>query len=125
MTWQWFHSPEAYQNLLELPREQLEIIYAEWMAAYKVVSYPDGEQGIVTPEFENFAFFQHNATVQFHETRYDRALKAAKQLDLEDLISTIWDYTSQLSECDNGGFNAYICPFHCHSVSFSATKLFN
>lgn len=118
MTWQWSHSPEAYenayQNLLELPREQLEIIYAEWMASYK------GDEEEVILQGTDAGFFNSNQFTQFDSDKHDIALKVAKTVDHETLVSLIWGYATQLEECDNGGFNAYVCPFHCHSVSFSS-----
>lgn len=103
MAWSWSHAQEAYvaaeQNLRELDKETLEVIYAEWRAARK-----------------------HGATdpIDFDERKYNRALKYAKEQDAETLADFIWEKASEQATCDNGGFNAWLCPYGCgcHTVSF-------
>ena len=106
MAWSWSHSQEAYENAREnlstLDRETLEIIFAEWRAA-------QGKGGVI---------HNHN---HFHQRKYDRALKHAKTLPDDVLADFIWEQASELATCDNGGFNAWMCPSGCgcHCVSFS------
>ena len=106
MAWSWSHSQEAYENAREnlstLDRETLEIIFAEWRAA-------QGKGGII---------HNHN---HFHQRKYDRALKHAKTLPDDVLADFIWEQASEFATCDNGGFNAWMCPSGCgcHCVSFS------
>lgn len=104
MAWSWSHSDEAYEaaeaNLRALPKEQLEIIYAEWRAA-------QGKGGII-----------HDSD-SFDERKYKRALAYAKTLDDESLADFIWGRASEAATCDNGGWNAWMCPSGCHTVSFS------
>ncbi len=36
-----------------------------------------------------------------------------------DTADAIWQYASEdLRTCDNGGYNAWMCPWGCHTVSF-------
>ena len=106
MAWSWSHTDEAYAdaeaNLRALPKEELEIIFAEWRAA-------QGKGGII---------HNHN---HFHQRKYDRALKHAKTLPDDVLADFIWEQASEFATCDNGGFNAWMCPSGCgcHCVSFS------
>lgn len=105
MAWSWSHTQEAYanaeQNLRDMPREDREIIFAEWRAA-------QGKGGLI---------HDHNA---FDNRKYERALAYAKNMDDECLSDFIWEHASEYATCDNGGFNAWMCPSGCgcHCVSF-------
>lgn len=95
MAWEWSHTVKAYwnarENLAELSKEELEIIYAEWS------------------EWED----------SFNERKYGIALKHASKLCHDFLVAWIWERAEQFRTCDNGGFNAWICPYGCHAVPFS------
>jgi hypothetical protein len=107
MAWSWSHTQQAYsdarENLSELDRETLEIIFAEWRAV-------QGKHGIIDP-----------VSPALNERKYERALKHAKSLDHDTLVDFIWEKASEFSTCDNGGFEAWMCPHGCgpHCVSFS------
>lgn len=107
MAWSWSHTRQAYadarDNLSELGRETLEIIFAEWRAA-------QGKSGAIDP-----------ASPGFSERKYERALKHAKTLHDDVLADFIWEKASEFATCDNGGFEAWMCPHGCgpHCVSFS------
>lgn len=96
MAWSWSHTEEAYTNaftnLAGLPVKELRVIYAEWHA---------------TDECEGFNL-----------ELYERVLKQAKGIAVDILVSDIWEKTEELRTCDNGGFNAWVCPDGCHTVSF-------
>jgi hypothetical protein len=106
MAWSWSHTNEAYanaeENLRSMPKEKLEIIFAEWRAA-------QGKGGIIED------------CGNFDERKYTRALAYAKTLDDETLADFIWERASEAATCDNGGFEAWMCPSGCgcHCVSFS------
>ena len=106
MAWSWSHAQEAYvtaeQNLRQLDKETLEIIYAEWRAA-------QGKGGVIDP-----------IDADFNERKYHRALKYAQELPAETLADFIWEKASEQATCDNGGWNAWLCPYGCgcHTVSF-------
>lgn len=104
MAWEWSHTHEAYdnarENLSQLDLADLKIIFAEWRAA----QVKGGE-------------IEHNS---FCQRKYDRALKYAITLSRDQLVEFIWDRASDLATCDNGGFNAYMCPDGCHTVSFDS-----
>ena len=103
MAWEWSHTTEAYSNALnnlhDLPRETLLEIAAEWRAW-------DGDS--FAPDLD----LEH----------YDRLMKcqALTGLPTDVLADDIWDKASELRTCDNGGFNAHMCPFGCdvHKVAF-------
>jgi hypothetical protein len=105
MAWSWSHTQEAYDNaynnLHHEGREWLEIVYAEWEA-----SKTDNED-----DFE-----------PFDEELYDKALMKAKDLPDDVLVDYIYDQMSEQATCDNGGFNAWACPYGCHTVSFDKEK---
>jgi len=107
MAWSWSHTQAAYEaaekNLRALPKETLDIIFAEWRAA-------QGKGGII---------HDHN---EFNQKKYDRALAYAQSMTDEVLADFIWEQASEYATCDNGGHEAWMCPSGCgcHTVSFSA-----
>ena len=108
MAWSWSHTQQAYadaqENLSGLDRETLEIIFAEWRAA-------QGKHGAIDA-----------VSPAFSDRKYDRALKHAKTLTHDTLVEFIWEKAYEFATCDNGGFEAWMCPHGCgpHRVSFSA-----
>ena len=103
MSWSWSHSSEGIQNVMDniekLSDEDIRIVYAEWKACD---SAQDGE-------YDNDAF---------DSSAYDDALKASGNIDIDGLVQYIQDRCSEAAICDNGGFNAWVCPSGCHTVSF-------
>ena len=124
--WSWSHTTEAYRdaefNLRQLPIEEIGIIWAEWKAASK----------------DKYDCWDCNS---FHQGRYAKALRdyrkgwhkdakmnrkvsgrddRLKYSTVEKALVEIWDKASELATCDNGGFNAWVCPFGCccHTVKF-------
>jgi len=99
MVWSWSHSQQAYDNAEENVRKQsrewLETVYAEWEA-----KIPDSED--------------------MNDKKYRKALKAAKKLADDTLADYIWEKMSQQALCENGGHQAWACPYGCgpHLVSF-------
>jgi hypothetical protein len=92
---EWSHASEAYENALTnfkaLPFHDLCVIAAEWDA-----DEPDG--------FNN-----------------DTYLESFKKYETQGFVdeSALWDKVSGKRTCDNGGFNAWVCPIGCHTVSFN------
>jgi hypothetical protein len=105
MAWSWGHSPEAYAqaylNLEKFDLKELRVIWAEW----KGCEDRDG----VAPDL----------VMQ----KYNRALKDCIRFDFhkDTLQDEIWGFMSEQATCENGGFEAWGCPFGCgcHLVSFS------
>lgn len=104
MAWEWSHTQEAYDNahkqLYAQSREWLEIVFAEWHAKGK------GTDDCGEPLFS--------------QGKYNRALKHAKTLPDDTLAEEIWERMEALATCDNGGWNAWACPYGCgcHTVPF-------
>lgn len=99
MAWSWSHTAEAYRNaeanLYEIDTETLQEIYAEWCAHRADAADSD-----------------------FSEEHYTAALDEARKLDNETLAVFIWERASEQATCDNGGWNAWLYPYGCHTVSF-------
>jgi len=100
MSWEWSHSVEAYENakrnLEKLDEDTLHIIAVEWFA-YEFA------RGSDTPSKYDF----------------DKAQEIVDNSRNLDFCEFIWEKMEQLALCDNGGWNAWACPFGCHTVSFS------
>lgn len=106
MAWEWSHTNEAYDtardNLDNAPRAWLNIAFAEWKAK----------------EIENA-----NDEREPFGADYEQALvDAAQHMGRDALIEAIWDNASDQRTCDNGGFNAWMCPYGCHTVSFDCNE---
>lgn len=100
MAWQWSHSQKAYDNaksnLYKQSLQWLKICLAEIEAELPANSG------------------------NFDERTYKTYMEAFKQCDNVDLYAeSIWEVMStDIRMCDNGGFNAWACPFGCHTVPF-------
>jgi hypothetical protein len=60
-----------------------------------------------------------NIETGFDEVVYETVLKSGRKLLKGDLVDMIWAFAEQQRTCDNGGFNAWMCPYGCHTVPFS------
>lgn len=106
MTWEWSHTAEGeaavQENINRKPREWLEVVWAEWVAAI-----PHPKYGI-------------GYSAELNNKKYEKALIRAKKKTDEQLAEFIWEKTSQLRQCTNGGWEAHCCPFGCgcHMVGF-------
>jgi hypothetical protein len=102
MAWSWSHTQDAYANayanVRKLDRKALVTIFAEWQA------YGPG-----------------NETNDFDEQAYGKAIKNSSIMSDEQLQEHVWERMSEHATCDNGGFNAWACPYGCHTVPFDPT----
>ena len=107
MAWEWSHTPEAYRNaelnLHDLDRPRLQEILAEWKA-YHAGRTPDDD----------------GMTEHFDPDAYEAALIDQADMDDGQLATAIWTHAEANATCDNGGFNAWLCPYGCspHCVPF-------
>lgn len=95
MAWQWSHTAEAYAdaraNFEGLPADTLAVIAHEWLVHDR--AGPD-------PSVEDFEAIP------------------LPLVDTEVRIDALWERVEALATCDNGGWNAWVCPFGCHTVPF-------
>ena len=104
MAWEWSHTMAAYKNardnLATFDDEQLAAVYAEWRA--------------MVP--------RENSEPDLHLGQYRFALIGARskiRRGMRDLLEdVVYGHMAEQSTCDNGGFDAWACPFGCHTVSF-------
>ena len=108
MAWEWSHSDEGLANAraqLDVQgREWLETVWAEWQAYAEET--------------------RENACGNFDESKYTAALAKAVALPDDVLAKSIWDRMAEQATCDNGGWNAWACPYGCgcHTVPFSPVE---
>lgn len=113
MAWSWSHTQKAYidaeLNCRELPDDTLAVIWAEWRVSRNALN------GWESTEFDS--------------KRYPRELRRAYswlRRGLRDrIVEEVWGWSSELRTCDNGGWNAWLCPFGCgcHCVPFDREAL--
>lgn len=106
MAWSWSHTNDAYaaaeRNLRRMDRDTLETILAEWTANDPLAADADYSG--------------------FSNRQYELALAdiRARVIPTDSLADTIWDAARDHATCDNGGWNAWMCPYGCdsHTVPF-------
>ena len=100
MAWAWSHTQDAYQNAFEnlnnLPDDEIRVIWSEIQSAQ----------------------MNDNYHYDFNPESYERYLTHCQDINPEFLAYDIWEFMQEFETCDNGGFNAYCCPFGCHTVPF-------
>ena len=106
MAWEWSHTQEAYDNvkdnLSELSKTDLIVIYAEIKSSTMM---------------EHFTYDLNDIKFRFYVQHITRQVDNHK-LALDSIVEFIYEFASDYRTCDNGGFNAYVCPYGCHIVSF-------
>jgi predicted nucleic acid-binding protein len=106
MAWSWSHTHEAYRNaernLYNLSPAEVAVIWAEWKAA---VPTEYGE-----PDFDEAKY----------EEAHAKALALIRDGFEGGLYDDVWRWAEEHATCDNGGFNAWLCPWGCgpHCVPF-------
>ncbi len=112
MAWSWSHSGIAYENAYlnladETPDDLIEIM-TEWRVHQK--SGGDDSVKWMTDE------------ETWDEIRKEVREYYGKAHSLDLLIESIWDLAQAQALCDNGGFNAWMCPYGCHTVPFDRNE---
>ena len=110
MSWEWSHTEEAYsdafKNLCDLDRETLCVIMAEWdTEIFNGGEYLDG--------------FYDKRLQQLMEDKFESCETLARQIWIQCAESQEINGQWFGRTCDNGGFNAWMCPHGCHTVPFS------
>ena len=106
MSWEWSHTAEGIQNardnLFDLPLEDPAVIYSE----IQVARY-DEESNTYIEAWDGK-----------DSKKYEKVLLKARTMDTETLAEAIWEFMESFRTCDRGGYNAYCCPYGCHTVPF-------
>lgn len=98
MAWEWSHTQEAYQNAFDNLESLESSVLNEIMAEIETWKH-------VRPDFD----------IKY----YDDRLAHIKDTYTSELkLSSIWEFMEHYRTCDNGGFNAWCCPYGCHTVPF-------
>jgi hypothetical protein len=103
MAWSWSHSAEAYAD-------------AEKNLA-------DESDGWLATALAEFRFHDDEETVPYLSPISEVLLngytrQALEQYGKDELVDLVWEKASEQRICDNGGFNAWMCPYGCHTVPF-------
>lgn len=125
MAWSWSHTPEAYHaarvQLDRLKKGQLNAIYSEWKYAQRKKEIERLEQEASDRGEELDIPFDAIVQKELFRTSELEALKIPHDI----LADQIWDWMEEQSTCDNGGFNAWCCPYGCHTVPFDYPRNYN
>ncbi len=102
MAWEWSHTEEAYSNALDNLIKQEHFWLAMCLAEITAsTSHPD-----------------YCGDHILDDKKYDLYRSKYEAWEQDDLINAIWRFAEEYRTCDNGGFNAHVCPYGCHTVSF-------
>ncbi len=116
MVWSWSHTDEAIAGVeeqLSVKAEEandgdkdaanwLHIVWAEWVAS-------TWEDDMIMADLD----------MRKYERCLVRAKRQGETIGYEKVAQDIWQWTSQLAACTNGGHEAYVCPFGCHLLPFA------
>jgi hypothetical protein len=102
MAWSWSHTQEAYDNvrdnLCSLPEAALHVIFAEWAASVNTT--------------------EESYRAEFDADLYAEGLAEARETPIDMVQAEVWEKVKALAVCDNGGFEAWVCPYGCHTLPF-------
>jgi hypothetical protein len=77
---------------------------------------------VVWSEFVASNWREDRVTTGLDLRKYERAIARAKRqsesLGYDKLATDIWNWSSELATCTNGGWDAWVCPFGCHLLPF-------
>lgn len=103
MAWEWSHTAEAYayarQQVMTMNVETLRVVWAEWRARVADPDNPCSEDG-------------------FSQKKYRKAIRRSFTTPIEDMRTTVWEASEAQALCTNGGWEAWVCPWGCHTVPF-------
>jgi hypothetical protein len=104
--WGWSHTPDAYENartnMRDWTTDQLHEIYREWIMKDKGKHVLDYDPGRKAP---------------YPDIKLPTTADGTPLAD--DLIADyIWERAEKQALCDDGGAEAWVCPFGCHTVPF-------
>ena len=116
MAWSWSHTDEAYAEIEQQIHEKadaanngdqeasgwLQVVWSEWVAS-------DWREDRVTTDLD----------LRKYERAIARAKRQGEELGYDKLATDIWNWSSELATCTNGGGNAWCCPFGCHLIPFT------
>ena len=116
MAWSWSHSPEAYESIeIQLNNKGVEANNGDTEAIEWLHT--------VWSEFVASNWKEDRVTTDLDLRKYQRAIARAKrqgaELGYNKLAADIWNWSSELATCTNGGWNAWCCPFGCHLIPFN------
>lgn len=105
MAWEWSHTDagiaNARANLFDKDMDWLVEVYAEWKCA-------------------DLNADEDRRTTAFLDGTHEVIIEEVTQWGYKDGIAAyIWSRAEEERTCDNGGFNAWMCPDGCHTVPFS------
>lgn len=125
MAWEWSHTEAGYNyvrlSIRDLAIDNLKVVWAEIKTFQECFQKHNDE---LRAEGEEGVLYPANNGSYFRDDIYEKHLNSEALLNKssEDIAEEIWEFAAWQRECDEGGFNAYICPFQCHTLPFSRVE---
>lgn len=135
MTWEWSHTNEAYENvrnnIRNLDIETLKECVVEIWTYQQCVTNETSLCNLLGEDTPDYDFNRDN---YYDEQIADRIRNSERLEELceshtnsseesTELSEIVWEFASEMRECDNCGFNSYISPYHTFQVSFSSEEV--
>jgi hypothetical protein len=135
MAWEWSHIQEGIDNvrsnIRELDAETLRVTYSQILTHKECLFRENhlrklvGDEEIIYPT-SSANYFDINIYNYIKDSELLDDLVETHVTSTEeytDLSELVFEYASnELRECDIGGFNAYLDPYHDHTVLFLCMK---
>ena len=116
MAWAWSHTNEAYAAVEDQlnnkadeanngdieAAEWIHVVWSEWVAS-------DWREDRVTTDLD----------LRTYERASARAKRQGESLGYDKLAADIWNWSSDLATCTNGGSESWVCPYGCHLIPFN------
>lgn len=115
MAWEWSHTAEGVQSVHEQLHQKAENAdnndeaAAEWL----VTTWAEIKAHI--PE----EYGEGDLDLELYEKKLVEAKEIAAKVGHEPIADDIWEFAENFHTCSNGGWDAYMCPFACHTIPFT------
>jgi hypothetical protein len=103
MAWEWSYTNAGLENILENLHDKPQTWLAECLAEW---------QATRTKEYQ----------AKFRVNRWEKCLAWCLTLPQDTLADAIYDRAYEQSTCENGGHDAWVCPYGCHTVSLDRER---
>lgn len=126
MTWNWSHTQEAYDNVYynisQLSLETLKEIATPFILRLKAAEIKT-YQDMLAQRPERVIEGLSDRENLWHPELHNSYLEKVNNLPADILADLIYKFASEQAESTNRGYEAYVCPYGCHSVSFSRDSI--
>lgn len=134
MAWDWSYSADGerciYRGIEALDARTRRIVYAEWQSyfCWRAAAERDSRHEQYDDLCSEHRVVEDSQVIgvapfadDFDQVAYERELDALAESEFaEHVESDIFCWAKERGTCSNGGHEAWICPYGCHTVELAA-----